>query len=222
MQRRSPLHYRHLAAKAHMSDDEWPQPAHYGNPETEVAAIQRCALVDLSATPKWELKGKGVPQFVADELTGRAAAPAVRSAGYRSAGKGPNDYWCLTSEDRAVLMSPLPVPTHILSLHTDMTLTDLTSAYAHFVLAGSQSRGVLSRLTSLDLSALKDGACAQAAIARCHCTYIRLDMVGFSVYRLLVTRDTAEFVWDALLAAGRGVDLALAGTGAWDRICDGV
>jgi glycine cleavage system aminomethyltransferase T len=220
MQRRSPLYYRHLAAKATMTSDGWPQPAHYGDPKAEFAAIQQgCALIDLSATPKWDLKGSGVPNYIAGELATSSLAPAVRSAGYRVSGEGPDDYWCLTSDDRALLMSPLSVPTEVNSVHTALMLTDFTSVLAQLVLVGRRSQDVLSRLTSLNLRELGDGTCAQAAIARCHCTFVRLDVCENPAYRLLVTRDTAEFIWDALPDAGRNVGLTIAGVEAWARWC---
>ncbi len=203
MQRRSSLHYRHLALGARMTDEEWPQPAHYADPAAELAALNgSCGLVDLSATPKWEVRGISVPEYVAAELASSSATPVARSAGYRACGDGPDDYWCLTSEDRALLMSPLSVPTQILSIHTTLSLTDVTSVLAQLVLAGNGSREVLSRLTSLNLRELGHGSCAQGAIARCHCTFVRLDVRETPAYRLLLSRDLAEFVWEAVVNAG--------------------
>ena len=221
MQRRSPLHHRHLAAGARMTDEPWPQPAHYGNPEAEVAACNTgCALIDFSAAAKWEVKGTGVPGYLASELAATSAVPEALSARHCKSEDG-DDYWALTSSDRAVLVTGLSVPTGILSVHTDLALTDVTSVYAQLVLTGDPSRDVLSRLTSLNLAQLGDGACAQATIARCHCTYVRLDIGRMPAYRLLVTRDTAEFVWEALLMAGRGVGLLPVGVQAWERLRGG-
>src|SRR5262249_41596062 len=85
-----------------------------------------------------------------------------------------------------------------------MHVTDVTSTLAAFSLVGPRSREVLNTLTPLNLTdrSLPDYSCAQTHLAKCHATLARLDVSGLLAYRLFVTRDYAEFVWDALMEAG--------------------
>ena len=74
-----------------------------------------------------------------------------------------------------------------------------------------------SVLASLNLTdrSLPDSSCAQTHLAKCHATLARLDVSGLLAYRLFVTRDYAEFVWDALMEAGHDCGLAPIGMEAW-------
>ena len=98
-----------------------------------------------------------------------------------------------------------------------MHVTDVTSTLAAFSLVGPRSRELLSKLTSLNLTdrCLPDFSCAQTQLAKCHATLARLDASGLLAYRLFVTRDYAEFVWDALMEAGHDCGLAPIGMEAW-------
>jgi heterotetrameric sarcosine oxidase gamma subunit len=99
-------------------------------------------------------------------------------------------------------------------------VTDVTSVLAAFCLAGPRSRGLLSKVTSLNLTdrALPPFSCAQAQVAKCHAILARLDAGGMPAYRLFVTRDYAEFVWEALMEAGRDCGVVPVGTEAWRSI----
>jgi glycine cleavage system aminomethyltransferase T len=72
-------------------------------------------------------------------------------------------------------------------------------------------------LTALNLAerGLPDGSCAQTHLAKCHAIVARRDVSGLLAYRIFVMRDVGEFVWDALMEAGRGRGLAPIGTEAW-------
>ena len=83
-------------------------------------------------------------------------------------------------------------------------VTDVSSVYSQFVLAGSRSRDVLRKLTSLNVSdrKLPDLACAQTSLAHVHTLVLRQDLDSVPAFHLLVTRDYAASVWESLLHAG--------------------
>ena len=68
------------------------------------------------------------------------------------------------------------------------------SPYARFLIAGPHARALLSKLTSLNL----DLTTAYGNVAHVRCQLARHDL-GFLV---MVPRDYAESVWDAILHAG--------------------
>lgn len=97
---------------------------------------------------------------------------------------------------------------------------DVTSVYAAFLLAGPQSRGVLGKLTSLNVSdaSLAKGVCRQTSLAHVHATVLRDDIGSMLSYKILVTRDYAEFVWDSILHAGHEFGIVQIGLDAVDRL----
>ncbi|MGD0298846.1 MAG: hypothetical protein ABSE86_17205 [Bryobacteraceae bacterium] len=68
------------------------------------------------------------------------------------------------------------------------------SPYARFLIAGPNTRAVLSKLTSLNLDLTK----AYGSVAHVRSLVLR-DELG---YLVMVPRDYAEFVWEAILDAG--------------------
>ena len=91
------------------------------------------------------------------------------------------------------------------SLYPCLHVTDMTSVYAAFLLAGRDSRDVLNRLTALDVSdqAMPNLSCAQTGLAEVHAVVLRQDVGELPAYRLLVGREYCEYFWDAVMHAGR-------------------
>jgi heterotetrameric sarcosine oxidase gamma subunit len=94
--------------------------------------------------------------------------------------------------------------TSLENLEPPIYLTDVTSVYAQFLLAGPRSRDVLRKLTSLNVSdrKLPNLACAQASLAHVHALVLRQDLDRVPAFQLLITRDYAESVWESVLHAG--------------------
>ena len=88
------------------------------------------------------------------------------------------------------------------NLSPPVYVTDVTSVYKQFLLAGPRGRDVLRKLTSLNVSKLPDLACAQASLAHVHALVLRQDLGSVPAFHLLTTRDYAESVWESLLHAG--------------------
>lgn len=82
--------------------------------------------------------------------------------------------------------------------------TDVTSVYANLFLAGPQSRGVLSKLTSLSISGDKfpDLSSAQGNLAHVHAIVLREDLGSIPGFHILISREYGESVWGAIVHAG--------------------
>ena len=89
-------------------------------------------------------------------------------------------------------------------------VTDVTSVYAQFLLAGPRSRDILAKLTSLNVSerALPDFGCAQTSLSHVHATILRQDLGALQAFHLLVSRDYGEDVWESIMHAGREFHIA--------------
>lgn len=84
------------------------------------------------------------------------------------------------------------------------------SPYARFLIAGPNTRAVLSKLTSLNL----DLTSAYGSIAHVRSMVTRHEL-GFLV---MVPRDYAESVWESLLHAGEEFHIAVFGLEAFRRL----
>ncbi len=200
--KRSALARRHRALGAAMAArDGWEVAGRFAAPEEEARrAREGAVLADVSWIGKLEVKG----------VDPKVQAPSP--AGSRRVWRLARGQWIVTfePEDREAAEREIRA---LASLYPCVRMTDVTSALAALLLAGPRSRDVLAKLTSLDLSerAMADLACGQASLAQVHALVLRQDLGTLPAFRLLVGRESAEHVWDAVVHAGRDLDLAPAG-----------
>ncbi len=159
----------------------------------------------------WELPASfgAVEQEVAQAREGVGVADISYFRKFESAAPQTGS-WKLAS-NRHLVMRERPVAP------PDGTL-DITSVYAALLLAGPQTNELLRKLTSLNLSHFANGNCAQASLAHAHAILIREDLDRLLSYKVLVTRDYAESVWESILHAGREFHIAPFGLNALDRL----
>lgn len=175
----------------------WDVPAFFSSPGDEAARVRESVgLADISWMVKFDLKGPGLrtPPAIGPEARwwdlGRLHGLLICEPSARSA---VSDALHKTQSTQTDPSAPLP-----------FYVTDVSSVYAHLLLAGPRSRDVLSKLTSLNLSegSLKDLSCAQAGVAHVHAVVLRQDLQDVPAYHLLIGRDYGESVWESVLHAG--------------------
>ncbi|MGH9326139.1 MAG: hypothetical protein ACRD2B_05555 [Terriglobia bacterium] len=181
----------------------WQIPASFGSVEAESAGVRRAAgLTDLSWMIKLDLKGYGLksPPAFGQGMLPWALAP---------------QHFLLTLEPSArevawEAVRALQTAGSDLSLPPPIYMTDVTSVYAHFLLAGPCSRDILHKLTSLNLSerSLPDLSCGESSLAHVRAMILRNDLKGINAYHLLVSREYGESVWESVLHAGQEFQLA--------------
>lgn len=100
--------------------------------------------------------------------------------------------------------------------------TDVTSGFANLCLAGPKSRDVLGKLTSLNVTefAFPNLRCAQTSVAHVHAIVLREDIRTITAFRLLVTREYAESVWEDTVHAGQEFHLCSFGLAALQILRD--
>jgi glycine cleavage system aminomethyltransferase T len=198
--RHTALFHAHERAGASFADHHgWQVPAYFTFAQKEAEQLSKsAALGDMSWMTKLDLKGFGLktPPAIPD---GRA--------------------WHLGQEHYLVTCNPAARDSVLaqlqsfsaspdLSLPPPIYITDVTSVSAQFLLAGPQSRDILRKLTSLNVSALQNLGCGQASLAHVHSSVLRDDLPGIPAFHILISREYAESVWEAILHAGHQFHLA--------------
>jgi glycine cleavage system aminomethyltransferase T len=199
--RHTPLFHAHERAGASFAEQHgWQVPAYFTFAQKEAEQLSNsAALGDVSWMTKLDLKGFGLktPPAIHD---GRAwhfgqehylatCNPAARDS--------------VLAQLKSFSASP------DLSLPPPVYVTDVTSVYAQFLLAGPRSRDILRKLTSLNVSALQNFGCGQASLGHVHSSVLRDDLPGgISAFHILISREYAESVWESILHAGHEFHLA--------------
>lgn len=196
--RQSALAHWYEASGARMIEYHgWSLPASFAE---RARVVESVGLADVSWITKLDLKGFGLktPLAFPEARTwalGRRHVLVTCDPSARAATLASLD----SLRSQAADLGPPPV-----------YVTDVTSVYAQFILAGPRSRDVLGKLTSLNVShrKLSDLGCAQASLAHVHSLLLRQDLHSVPAFHLLVTRDYAESVWESLLHAGSEFGIA--------------
>lgn len=181
----------------------WQVPAYFSGAEAEAACVRRSAgLADLSWMLKFDLKGYGVKSL---STLGKDAFLWVLAPFHGLVTGEPSA--------RETVMESLQasrVGGSDLSLPPSVYLTDVTSVFAQFLLAGPCCRYILSKLTSLNLSesSLPNLSCGQSSLAHVHAIILRKDLEGIPAYHVLVSREYGESVWESVLHAGNEFNLS--------------
>jgi heterotetrameric sarcosine oxidase gamma subunit len=198
------LFYEHLRMKAWMTEHHgWQVPGRFTSTEREAAqAREGAGLADVSWMVRFELKGYGLK------------APPNFGQGSRLWPLAPR-HLLLTCDPpaRAAVIATLQSfreAASDLALPAPVYWTEMTSVYAQLLLAGPRSRDVLCKLTSLNLGekALPNQGCAQTSLAHTQAIVLRDDLGRLPAFHLLVSREYAQSVWEALLHAGLEFSLA--------------
>jgi len=177
----------------------WQVPAYFSSAQKEAEQLSQSAAVgDVSWMAKLDLKGFGLK-----------SPPAIQDGRAWHLGQEHYLVTCNPAARDSVLAQSQFSASPDLSLPPPVYITDVTSVYAQFLLAGPRSRDILRKLTSLNVTALKNLGCGQASLAHVHSLILRDDLRGgIPAFHILISREYAESVWEAILHAGHEFHLA--------------
>jgi glycine cleavage system aminomethyltransferase T len=204
--RHTALFHAHERAGASFAGHHgWQVPAYFTWAQKEAEELSKsAALGDMSWMTKLDVKGFGLK-----------TPPAIRDGRAWHLGQ---EHYLVTCDpaarDRVLAQLQSFSASPDLSLPPPIYITDVTSVYAQFLLAGPQSRDVLRKLTSLNVSVLPNLGCGQASLAHVHSSVLRDDLRGIPAFHILISREYAESVWEAILHAGHEFHLAPFGSKA--------
>jgi aminomethyltransferase len=232
MAQRTPLYDRHVALGASMVEFAgYDMPIQYSNMRDEHTAVRRRAgIFDLSHMGEVRIGGAdpvaAVQRLVTNDLDrigeGRAQYTAMCSDGggiiddlivYR----GVEECWIVVNASRR----EVDVAWMREHLAEGATLSDVSDETALIAVQGPQAVSVVAPLVSgLDVAGLRPFAFGWgASIAGVdHVVVSRTGYTGEDGVELYVSADGAGAVWDALLDAGRSVDMLPCGLGARDTL----
>jgi len=216
----SPAHDWHVGHGGRMMvAGLWLRPEHYGDPLAEVEAVrQRVGLIDVSTLGKIQFTG---PE--AGALLERLYVNA-----WRKLGKGRVRYGLMCNDEGVVIDDGVGARLGEEEWYVTTTssgaaavfeviqwwmqsgwgegvhATELTEVFAAFNLAGPQSRGVLRKLTDLDLGneAFPYMQVRQARVADVPCRLLRIGFTGELSYEIHCPAGHGRRVWEALMEAG--------------------
>jgi len=100
----------------------------------------------------------------------------------------------------------------------DVVAVDASSRYALLAVQGPVSVDALQPLTGIDLSALKHYTFAHGEVANVRATVSRTGYTGEDGFEVFVPPQSADRVWQAILATGGPVGVVPAGLGARDTL----
>jgi aminomethyltransferase len=229
---KTPLNARHRALGARMVPfGGWEMPLEYRSVSAEHLAVRtRAGLFDVSHMGEIEIAGSDALAAVQHISCNDASRLSVGRAQYSALttpeGTFVDDILVYRLADSHYLL--VVNASNIGSDHRwivdqigacgDAVAVNASDRYALLAVQGPASREVLQPLTGVELDSLKYYGFGHGEVAGVMGTISRTGYTGEDGYELFVPPRAAERVWDAILDAGRTVDLLPAGLGARDTL----
>lgn len=238
--RHTPMHHGHDALGAVWLDmGDWKRPRFYRTAESadeslcvrgEYKAVREHAgIIDVSTLGKLDVKGRDVGKLLDKVYTGRLSDMKPGRTRYGvicdEAGVMLDDGTVSRLDDEHYFITTTTgnldfVEQWLLwwtaGTDWDVHVTNMTPGLAAINLAGPAARDVLRKLTSCDLEskAFPYMACRAADVAGVPAWLFRIGFVGETGWEIHFPADYGHHVWQALLEAGKDVDIRAFGVEA--------
>ena len=198
--------------------------------EEHLAAREAVALFDLTSFAKIEVTGPDAVRLLQHVCTNDvdvAVGRVVYTLFLNQRGGIENDGTVTRlGQDRFLVVTPTATQHRTVEWLRSygegmaVTIADVTSASATLAVMGPQSRDLLSRLTSTDLSnaGFPFFTAAEIQVRHAPALAIRASFVGELGWELYVPSEFAVHVYDAILEVGGDLGLRLAGYHALDSL----
>src|SRR6478735_4367337 len=230
--KKTPLNARHRALGARMVEfGGWDMPVEYSGIVDEHMAVRtRAGLFDVSHMGEIEIAGRDALQAVQHITSNDAGKLSIGQIQYSALttpqGTFVDDVLVYKLADEHFMLvvnaSNIIKDFHWIAGHVqgmgDAAAVNTSSRYALLALQGPVAKDVLQSLTAVDLSAMKYYWFTTGEVAGVRCTISRTGYTGEDGFEVFVPPASAERVWDAILAAGRGAGVVPAGLGARDTL----
>jgi len=220
--RLSPFHHKQASLTARFAVNEfgWATAEQFIDPVKEKEAAERkIGITDLSHLTKLTLNGPGITQAIS-ELYGSGVDLKPRML---PSGRGQyKDAWCaIFSKDEAMLILNEALKEQVMKELSAIqagrfTFTDVSSVLAGCYVIGRSSRGLLRKLTELNVNAgeFTNLSVTHTPIRHVPTILLRNDIGILLAYQLYFERTYAEFVWDIIFEAGKEMEATPVGTSA--------
>jgi aminomethyltransferase len=229
--RRTPLYARHVALGARMVPfGGWEMPVEYSGITDEHLAVRtRAGLFDVSHMGQIEVAGRdalaGIQRITSNDAAKLKIGQAQYAALTTERGTFVDDLlvYRLADDHFMLVVNASNIEkdfawiAHGVAVAGDAVAVNTSARYALIAVQGPAAREVLQPLTGADLG-MKYYWFATGEVAGVRATISRTGYTGEDGYEVFVAPAYAARVWDALLDAGRSVDLRPAGLGARDTL----
>ena len=223
--KRTPMDRKHRELGATIVDlGPWQRAYSYGDPQQECLAVrERVGIIDVSTLGKLDVAGRDAPALLDKVYTHRFSDLRV----------GRIRYGILCSDDGTILddgtVTRLADDRYFVTTTTGNVelmeewfkwwmagtgmcahVTNVTSAYAAINVAGPRARETLSKLTDIDLlpTASRYMRSKSGTVAGVPAILLRIGFVGEAGWELHFAAEYGEYMWDALMDAGREFGIA--------------
>jgi aminomethyltransferase len=230
--KKTSLNARHRAMGAKMvSFGGWDMPVEYAGLASEHLAVrERAGIFDVSHMGEIEIAGKNALDAVQRISCNDASKLAVGQAQYSGlltpdgtfvddllVYRLANEHFLLVVNASHIARDYAHIAEHIKPAG-DAVAVDVSSRYALLAVQGPKALDVLQSLTGVDLASMKYYWFAHGEVANIRATISRTGYTGEDGFEVFVPPASADRLWQAILEAGRGVDLVPCGLGARDTL----
>jgi aminomethyltransferase len=230
--KKTPLNARHRASAAKMmAFGGWDMPLEYSGIAQEHMAVRTSAgLFDVSHMGELEIAGKdalaAVQRIACNDASKLQPGQAQYSGLLTPGGTFVDDLlvYCLKSDHFLLVVNAANIVKdynwiagHIAGAG-DAVVVDASSRYALLAVQGPTALRALQPLTGVDLAAIRSYAFAHGEVAGVRATVSRTGYTGEDGFEIFVPPQSADRVWQAVLASGHGEGLLPCGLGARDTL----
>jgi aminomethyltransferase len=181
------------------------------NPTHEYLAIRTsCGVFDTSPLYKYQIQGRDasklINRVITQDVTRYAVGKSMYSPWCDDKGKIIDDgivAWVDDNSFRMTTAEPTLFWLEDNAINLDVSIEDITEAYAIMAFQGPYSREVLKRLTKADVNGLKYFSLMDIELAGIPITLSRTGFTGDMGYELWVEPDKAVALWDAIFEVGQ-------------------
>jgi glycine cleavage system aminomethyltransferase T len=202
--------------------DGWHIPLHFGSAEAEIeAARTAAAATELIGGSVLDLVGEALSEAAAHlgvaQVPVGAAAPAILPGGEEAR-------WLRLTRRHARLLvargAAATVREALRAGESCLHLREVSSGLTTLAVLGLRSPDLLARLfrPDLDPRVFADRSVAMTGAVGVPVQVLRWDRGPLLAYELTVTRDVAEYFWEALAHAGQDLGLKAIGAEAFRRL----
>jgi aminomethyltransferase len=206
-------------------------PVEYAGIVQEHMAVRTAAgLFDVSHMGQIEIAGRDALKAVQHITSNDAGRLAINQAQYSALTtpdgtfvddvltyKLSDEHFMLVVNASNIIKDFKWITEHIAGIG-DAVAVNTSSRYALIAIQGPSAREILQPLTGVDLSEIKYYWFTTGEVAGVRVTISRTGYTGEDGFEIFVPPASAERVWDAVLAAGKGHGLVPAGLGARDTL----
>jgi len=231
--KRTPLHARHVSAGARLVDfGGWEMPLQYSSIADEHMAVRtRAGLFDVSHMGQIEIAGTDALAAVQHLTSNDASRLAVGHIQYSALTtptgtflddvlvyRWAEEHYLLVVNAGNIQKAAQWIRQQAAALGGDVAVVNASARYALIALQGPASPGVLADLCTMELDPLKYYRFMPGEVAGARAMVSRTGYTGEDGFEIFLPPAQATRVWDALLAAGAGVDIRPCGLGARDTL----